>query len=108
MARSEGHGYKSGDPYLDLVGYILKAGIENPWYYTMPCGRWWCSVSGLEPSALWKQATKHTKLAGVPYRPTLTCFFTLPNGTRRTVGRCLQEHEERSMIKAHNDPLAWA
>jgi hypothetical protein len=102
------YGYKSGDPYIDLLGFILKIGISDPWYYTMPCGRWWCSLTGLDPSALWKQATKYTKLAGVPYRPTLTCFSILANGKRITLGRCLQDHESRSLTKAQNAPLAWA
>jgi len=89
MARSEGHGYKSGDPYLDLVGYILKAGIEDPWYYTMPCGRWWCSITGMDASALWKKATENTYLANIPYRRSRDCFMVLPDRTHRKIRRCL-------------------
>lgn len=45
-------------PYLALLAKILETGVKNPDYFRERCGRFWASVGGLDPAALWGKAEK--------------------------------------------------
>lgn len=69
--RDENGRSPTGSGYLDLVAKILRYGVfhkdgADPDYYRMPCGRWWASLCGLDPSYLWGQAVRNRNRRYIP------------------------------------------
>ena len=60
--------------YFDLLADILKAGVHNPDYFREPCGRFWASVGGLDPAALWEKAVRDKGLIPLRYKPLGRCL----------------------------------
>lgn len=57
-----------------LVAAIMRRnGRVPPDYLRTPCGRWWASVSGLEPQLLWETAVKDTYRESERYKPISRC-----------------------------------
>ena len=39
-----------------LIAAVIKGGLEDPEWARGPCARWWYSLSGLDPAAMWNAA----------------------------------------------------
>lgn len=63
----------SDDGCMALVAEVLSQVRRNPFYALDPCCRWWCSLVGLDPQALWERAIRDTRLEGLPYAPHDDC-----------------------------------
>ena len=58
-------------PEMLLIGAVLKSGIDadGPDYIAGECAGYWIAISGLDPSAVWREWHRSNRVRVPPFVP---------------------------------------
>ena len=77
-------------PEEAVIAAVLSRGMEidGPDYWTMPCGRAWAELGGLDPQVCYDLANRRRNHAAISYKAVQTCRHLPEHRNARAHSRC--------------------